>query len=614
MPYDAGIASDELRIRRLAAHYLVSTRHPAPHKVASALDTLCARQLPAALNRQVVEPMHSADADEGIWLIKKLVTAVDLDLGLDGDVQARRWAGQIARELARTLDDPDAGVVFFASRSAWRARLILDIARGEAWDHWYHRGFAGIKALPASAAIRTVLTDESGDPALILAELLEEERTEVIRSLGELEARRVLDHWLVEPVPESAFGQAASCIERLLNKWVDVPSQLDKSPALLALWLLASTAETWSSSFPKSLIVIAESLILIDRMGPRDAAVALDALNTGDVANLWRTIPERADLWQNLAAMPQQVRRQLRSHCSSKIQDSDRGVEVTDTGQNRQTPYGGWFFLLPQLEATLPWSEMADWPELQGTPASKVLRWLVLAHCEGSRSFTAAVEDGFWRDSFGIDPNMSPEILEIWINDIEPERWRRLQQLVVSQELNMLGNPMVLGIKRNGDTLAILANGTSRHWIDARRLNGEKLSQVVKVLYRDSMANGVGRNHQTIKVNGFDNDAEAEAAWLDISGEMNVASDASLVLLLASQRVLRKFARRIPGFSGASFQHLHSNVLDVGASVDAEDERTLVRVSRPPLDVMLNMTGINRSRPVVPWWNGPPLEIYPNDQ
>lgn len=614
MVHDRVGSSDELRIRHLAVNYLVSSEHPAPHRVASALDALCARQLPAALNRQVVEPMQSVEADDGIWLIKKLVAEIDLDLGLDEDAQTQRWAGQIARQLARTLNDPDSNVLFFPSRSAWRGRLILDLARGDAWDHWYHRHFEGIKALPASAAIRTVLTDDAADPALVFAALSASERTEVISSLGEAEARRVLDHWLTDSGSDDESTPAASDVDRLLNNTAKVPPKLDSVPVLKSLWLLASTAELFSNCFPRLLVVLAEGLVLIDRMSADDTVTVLDALKRGDVVNLCHRVPERADLWQSLVAVPQELTRQLCTRCSPISADPHRGIEVKDTAISRQTSFGGWFYLLPQLEATLPWNELADWPELQGTPASKLLRWLVLAHCGGSRFFGPAIKDGFWRDSFGIDPAISLVSVEEWINGIAPERWLRLRQLVIRHELNLSEDPMVLGVNRGDDRLAILADEATGHWIDVLPLNGATLSQAVKLLYLDSLATGVASNNQTIKLHGFDDAADTEADWLDISEKMDLSGDASLLLMLATQRVLRKFARRIPGFSRASFQHLHTNVLDVDASIDVEDDRTLVRVSRPPLDVMLNMTGINRSRPVLPWWDGPPLEIYPNDQ
>src|SRR5262249_50558064 len=73
------------------------------------------------------------------------------------------------------------------------ARFVADAASGDAFSHWVYRSFAGLRALPASAAIRTALMD---DPALGLAALQRldlRELSVVVGALTEADAERRLD-------------------------------------------------------------------------------------------------------------------------------------------------------------------------------------------------------------------------------------------------------------------------------------------------------------------------------------------------------------------------------------------------------------------------------------
>ena len=64
----------------------------------------------------------------------------------------------------------------------------------------------------------------------------------------------------------------------------------------------------------------------------------------------------------------------------------------------------------------------------------------------------------------------------------------------------------------------------------------------------------------------------------------------------ASHTLLRALARRLPGFADASAGYLWENVLACSASVQIEPARFVVRLSNPPLGVLLSLTGLNRTR------------------
>jgi hypothetical protein len=75
--------------------------------------------------------------------------------------------------------------------------------------------------------------------------------------------------------------------------------------------------------------------------------------------------------------------------------------------------------------------------------------------------------------------------------------------------------------------------------------------------------------------------------------------------------VMRDFAGRLPGFAQSSLTHLRANFLDISASVQSESGRRVVRLARPPLDIVLNMTGMSRASYRIPWLHNKQLVLFP---
>lgn len=72
---------------------------------------------------------------------------------------------------------------------------------------------------------------------------------------------------------------------------------------------------------------------------------------------------------------------------------------------------------------------------------------------------------------------------------------------------------------------------------------------------------------------------------------------------LAAYAVLSMFAKRLPGFATSSFPHLHRNFLSCQATMEVSTSRYSVTLSRPPLDVILNMTGMSRTTYQLTWFS-----------
>ena len=142
--------------------------HPAPERVRDEIDATD-RQVGAAL-AYCLGAYVERKAGEVI-LVRRLAFDCDLDLRCDRRELARALALRCAVALVQAVESGAADVVRFASRAALVARFVADVANGlRLRPAGTTRGFEGVRALPPSAAIRTVLLDDAqlGREALAL--------------------------------------------------------------------------------------------------------------------------------------------------------------------------------------------------------------------------------------------------------------------------------------------------------------------------------------------------------------------------------------------------------------------------------------------------------------
>ena len=99
--------------------------------------------------------------------------------------------------------------------------------------------------------------------------------------------------------------------------------------------------------------------------------------------------------------------------------------------------------------------------------------------------------------------------------------------------------------------------------------------------------------------------------YLDLPKALRASRARDRRVAAASQRVLRNFAWRLPGFSGSSFRHLFDNFLDCPAKLRTQPEARVVALGRAPLSVVLNLTGTGRDTFVCPWLDDLPFQLFP---
>jgi hypothetical protein len=102
----------------------------------------------------------------------------------------------------------------------------------------------------------------------------------------------------------------------------------------------------------------------------------------------------------------------------------------------------------------------------------------------------------------------------------------------------------------------------------------------------------------------------ADLAYLVLPQSFGLKPSLDRALSIAAQGLLRHFAWRLPGFAFSSIAYLYPNFLDFTASLVDEPDRWVVRLGRPPLHLVLNMSGLTRSTYHLAWLDERPLALF----
>jgi hypothetical protein len=190
-----------------------------------------------------------------------------------------------------------------------------------------------------------------------------------------------------------------------------------------------------------------------------------------------------------------------------------------------------------------------------------------------------------------------------------------------------------------GGDCALVADAERGHWLHAApllggRLGDETLAALVRVadgggvlvadealgsqLPRDAFAgvlhpadadlDAVPAREALFEAQGR---VEEDLALLAAPARHRLAGRLRRAVAVAAQGLLRDFAWRLPGFAFGHVAHLRANFLALDAEIEDAPQRRVVRLGRPPLDLVLAMTGAKRREYALPWLDGRPFALYP---
>jgi hypothetical protein len=316
----------------------------------------------------------------------------------------------------------------------------------------------------------------------------------------------------------------------------------------------------------------------------------------------------------------------------------------------RYTSFGGVFLLLPLLDE-IPLAEATHgWPHADEAAAITLVRALLLVKCCGRERARRAFDDPLLRDLLLLPPAITPEVLADWQAGISAANVHTFLETLAgwnSARGAVQGEQLILArIAAPGAPTAVLIDGARGHWLCAICWDSHRPERLIaalqsclaqteqeeSVLLSDPAFFTALRSafpDQRI-VNLADDAAQsmaekdermteslarleklpADLSYLSLPQSFGLRRAFDLALSVAAQGVMRAFAWRLPGFAGSNLPYLYSNFLDFAGSVEEEPARRVVRVGRPPLHLVLNITGMTRRSYGLSWLDDRPLALF----
>lgn len=488
--------------------------------------------------REVGRALESAlGADSGIYFLLRL--DVPEAASLDGLGQA--IAGAILRELATGETDR---VVRFRDATDHLARFVMDTASGIAAEKaWCYEAFAGVRILPAPAAIRTVLTRSVSEGIAALGRLDAGQWHLLTRTLGAGELRRLLEA-LAAGEPDVAPETAVRAVLALLERGTPFPRTEDEG-TLLRLFVDAPRGGRT--------LLLALRLMLTLRRAVREAS-------TDVPSEFLAALPqEQAAFWQ---ACPSEVQEPFLAAARSLAQPAPQS-RTSSSGLSGDEPrfssFGGALLLLP-LVLIAPLGEGEE---------GRLARFLLLCRCLGGERAEAAFYDPLLRELCGVPPEAN--LAEA--HSLAPRRWRHWRHW---RQRERGGGGEWVRLQAGG--IRVLCEGERGEWLTVRPV-GEGGEPQVRV--------GSVRPELEFLMTRFPDDiAYLKAPSLGLPEPLESQA------ILAAQNVLRAVAYRIPGFGYSSLPYLYANFLEMSVALTVQGERRIALLSRPPLHLVLGMTGL----------------------
>ena len=528
-----------LHVDHFRAQYLIASDHPAPKTVQQRLDDALSKTLPDSL--RVALSSWFSDDDPSIWFIRELNVSVDLNLDWNVDQVGKTWATQLVRKLSADLKEDNAhGIVRFPNRAAYLASFLRDLAAGDAGTKWYYKAFDGLRMLPLSAAIATAIRNDFETSLPALLQLSARDLTRVIECLSTQASRSVVET-LAAARPSLDDEQ---CFVELWNIWITGESEFvqtsNESARALRLYLEVERRQDGGGVTLQRAAAAFVRLVASLKSGSRNEEV-LRALLAGDIAGLYlAACAEDAEVLLPFTHCPPALLQEIWNAISAT---TDQATYKRDSSQKGYTSFGAAFILLPILDQ-LPIAMLtADWPDaIDKQSAASLVRFVVLMKCLGKDRLETAWFDPLLRDLLHIAPQISPKEINEWSSQIPPGLFERFIQQLAS-------------------------------WGRENRPLEQSLLLLTKL--------------------------NADLGYLTSSVFSSPAFD--LAASIAAQRVMRLLSWRLPGFSQSSLAYLYTNFLDFRASLETETDRYVVRVGTPPLNIILAITGLQRTSFHLSW-------------
>ena len=569
-----------IEIRQWRNEIALPRDHPAPFRVRDAIDAA------AALVGETLAGVVGTEIDRRageVILVRDLVFDCNVDVACDRHTLVRALARRCASALMHAVESGSPEVVRFSSRAALVAKLISDVAAGDAWGRWYYRAFEGLAALPTSAVIRTALLEDRAAGREALTLVPESAWPVLAQALEFDDAIRVLDALVEDDAQPAAFAPAA---------WIaafDTMPQRDlvASPHVMALQFFAKALARGKlgSSVDADAALMLAAIAVFGRAGDEHA---LHALQRGDTGDLARLEPALAPRIQRSLTGPQ-------SGALRTLIHAVRASPTADDSEVRQDPacetldasFAGLGLLIEEVGSLLDRDVSSALARVSSRPARELAALTAIA-CAAGTDAHRVWRDPAFRALFGIAPDLAWSEYEAALRDSKGASAQSLEALWISASRHARGDALDVPLRFSGASMICTLDASTDLWLRVRERDGCMTSGPVRFSNRLAAARG----------------ARADVSALDTgSFGAQLPRDWRVFFTAIAQIALRRITQRIPGMRHSSLNHLHANVLCIaGQAVAIAPDCWRWRARRPPLHVLLALSGIARSEQR---WQGP---------
>jgi hypothetical protein len=557
--------TSRLFVEHLYNRYLVAGDQGAAEELRDRLERSIRADLPSALAATLDRILNPEDSS--IWFVRRLVLDFPLNAEIDPGNAAHVWAAQIAGALSDAMRDRHGvDAIRFSDRTSYIAQFLLDLVAGSSWDKWYYENFAGLRALSVTAALRTAILDDP-ETGLDVLHILGNKALTIARALCGPDAARVLIGLSAGP----SVGNEAECVSAVAGIAPGILHGAGGDEQRHALILFLTARQSHPGLDRKTLAKASRAIAWLCRWIAEGGLAPNQLRSGGRLLAIYRALePEHAALLAPFLASGSTVLDTLLSS------GPPAGVPPESRAY---THFGGMFLLLPLIDEMPITDGCSDWPNPDGgADVLTLARFLILIKCLGGRQAFGCSSDTVVRDSMHIPPDLAWQSIAAWSNRLRPEHLDQLLDSLFAWHLEIgaaIGPPFEFARARCRGVREIFEVDPARGiWIRRRALlHGAEVSQ----------------------------DATPDLDYVVIPRSLGIRRGVDIALSIAAQAVLRNFAWKLPGFSQSSLPYLAANFLNCTAAIEPQPGRTVVRIGRTPLNLILGITGLNSSSYSVSW-------------
>src|SRR5579872_5459064 len=358
--------SSTIVIDRVPLHFVAATTHARASGLAHRVRDAIAGSLPTSL---AASCGPGFDADACCVFLDRLHVQCVVGAHWSDDAIADAFATRVAQALWRERHGEDS--IVFTDRAEFVAAFIAALLEGHAFARWWYSEFDGLRALPLTACLRTLIETE---PSVwqALARLSPGLARQAASTLSAVDADRVL-----ASIERSASGARAGTSE-LLGAFEVGRRSLPSGPNRVVLSLIALERGASGAASARNLRLqrVLTKLVREARNGPPAAAACDERL----MLMAWC---DRAGLGQTERTLALELDADaLRLHVAAAgASNAEEQVEgERQAASDSYTPHGGAVLLCVLLVKLGWWERWRDWLRRAGASRPDGLAaWLALA-------------------------------------------------------------------------------------------------------------------------------------------------------------------------------------------------------------------------------------------